>query len=216
MANTLHLVSTILFVLAIAFFLASVTMWFVLKIPAVYNDLTGKTAQKTIEQLREQTGAKRKRATYAAKNSGTLENKKEFSGLTTGNIPPTEALPQQMIGNVLPPTEALPQQRSSNAMPPTEMLSHGSAGNVLPPTEMLSHGNAGNVLPPTEMLSHGNAGNVLPPTEMLSHGNAGNVLPPTEMLSHNTVPTQQTSLLSNKEDWLLLEDIMIIHTDETL
>lgn len=61
MAETLSTLSTISFTVAVVFFLLSVFLCFLFKIPTVISDLTGRTARKSIAKMRsanEKTGAK--------------------------------------------------------------------------------------------------------------------------------------------------------------
>ena len=64
MAETLSTLSFISFLLAGVFFILGVFLWFFFHIPAVIGDLTGRTARKSIAQMRavnEKTGAKKYR-----------------------------------------------------------------------------------------------------------------------------------------------------------
>lgn len=61
MAATLSMISTISFVVSAISFAVAVFLWFRFKIPSVYGDLSGRTARKSIEQMRannEKSGAK--------------------------------------------------------------------------------------------------------------------------------------------------------------
>jgi hypothetical protein len=65
MAETLHTLSIISFVLSVIFIATAVVLWFVLKIPNVIGDLSGRNARKSIERMRqdnEKTGSKSQRA----------------------------------------------------------------------------------------------------------------------------------------------------------
>ena len=61
MAEVLHTLSTISFILAAVFVMLAIVLWFTLKIPNVIGDLSGRNARKSIEQMRqnnEKTGNK--------------------------------------------------------------------------------------------------------------------------------------------------------------
>lgn len=61
MAETLSMLSTISYVISGISFAVAVFLWFKFKIPAVYGDLSGRTARKSIAQMRannEKSGAK--------------------------------------------------------------------------------------------------------------------------------------------------------------
>lgn len=60
MADILHTVSVISFVAAGVFFVVVIALWFIFKIPSVMGDLSGRTARKSIERMRqknEKTGS---------------------------------------------------------------------------------------------------------------------------------------------------------------
>ena len=54
MAGTLHTLSIISFVLAVAFLILAAILWFVFKIPNVIGDLSGSNARKSIARMRQQ------------------------------------------------------------------------------------------------------------------------------------------------------------------
>ena len=53
MAETFNFISIISFIVALIFVVLAVVIWFVFKIPSVIGDLSGRTAKKTIENLRK-------------------------------------------------------------------------------------------------------------------------------------------------------------------
>lgn len=81
MADTLTMISMISFILAGVFAAMAVALWFVFKIPSVVGDLSGRTARKSIEQMRQnndKTGIKSYRTSNQnlerGKLTGTIEN----------------------------------------------------------------------------------------------------------------------------------------------
>ncbi len=52
MADTLSIISSIFFVAAGVFAVLAIALWFLFRIPAVIGDLSGRTAKKSIEQMR--------------------------------------------------------------------------------------------------------------------------------------------------------------------
>ncbi len=53
MAEILHTLSIISFVLAVLFVVIAIIFWFVFKIPNVIGDLSGHNARKSIAQMRQ-------------------------------------------------------------------------------------------------------------------------------------------------------------------
>lgn len=53
MAETYNLISIISFIVALIFTILAVVLWFAFKIPSVIGDLSGRTAKKSIENLRK-------------------------------------------------------------------------------------------------------------------------------------------------------------------
>lgn len=99
MAEILHTLSIISFVLAVLFVIMAIIFWFVFKIPNVIGDLSGHNARKSIAQMRqnnEKTGDKSykasKRNLDRGKLTGTMEgidksgNKNEETGLLKENL----------------------------------------------------------------------------------------------------------------------------------
>ncbi len=98
MAEILHTLSIISFVLAVLFVVIAIIFWFVFKIPNVIGDLSGHNAEKSIAQMRqnnEKTGDKSYKASKKnldrGKLTGTMEgigegNKNEETGLLNENL----------------------------------------------------------------------------------------------------------------------------------
>lgn len=84
MAELLNTISIILFIAAGIFAVLAIGLWFMLKIPAVIGDLSGRTAKKSIKNMRmnnEITGVKSyessRRNLERGKLTGTMEVKKK-------------------------------------------------------------------------------------------------------------------------------------------
>lgn len=75
MAQTLSTLSLISYILAAVFFLTGVVLFFVLRIPRVFNDYTGRTARKKIMKLRNTKESPEKSAASSA-GSGKSKKKK--------------------------------------------------------------------------------------------------------------------------------------------
>lgn len=54
MAEVLETISVVTIILAIFFLLVAIFFWFRFDIPTIFNDLTGRTAQKSIEKFRKE------------------------------------------------------------------------------------------------------------------------------------------------------------------
>lgn len=87
MAGTLHTLSIISFVLAVAFLILAIVLWFVFKILNVIGDLSGSNARKSIERMRQQnekSGDKSykssKKNLIRGKLTETMKDMKDFSG----------------------------------------------------------------------------------------------------------------------------------------
>lgn len=75
MAEILHTLSIISFVLAVLFVVIAIIFWFVFKIPNVIGDLSGHNARKSIAQMRqnnEKTGDKSYKASKKNLDRGKL------------------------------------------------------------------------------------------------------------------------------------------------
>lgn len=108
MAATLSMISTISFVVSGIAFALAVFLWFKFKIPAVYGDLSGRTARKSIAQMRENNeksgvksfrpsavNAERGKLTAAMTDSGKSQSKKKVTAADNG-MPETGLLAENM------------------------------------------------------------------------------------------------------------------------
>lgn len=81
MAETLSAISIISFIAAGVFAVIAIAIWFIFKIPSIMGDLSGRTARKSIERMRqnnEKTGVKSYKTSEKnlerGKLTGTIEN----------------------------------------------------------------------------------------------------------------------------------------------
>lgn len=114
MANTLQTLSIISFAIAAVCFVLAIFFWFFFKIPTVIGDLSGRTARKSIAQMRaaneksgvksykeSKTNAERGKVTATMPDSGKISKKKNVSG----NGKPDTGLLTQNNANVRDPEE---------------------------------------------------------------------------------------------------------------
>ena len=80
MADILHTLSVVSYILAVLFVVLAIVLWFIFKIPNVIGDLSGRNAKKSIARMRqnnEKTGDKSYRASEKnlarGKLTGTME-----------------------------------------------------------------------------------------------------------------------------------------------
>lgn len=86
-AEILSLISTISFVIAAISFVVAVFFWFNFKIPAVIGDLSGRTAKKSIAQMRannERVGGRGYRPSSTNARRGRLTDTMQHSSKLTG------------------------------------------------------------------------------------------------------------------------------------
>ena len=69
MAETLTLISTILYIVAGVSLFVSILLFFIFKIPSVISDLTGRTAKKSVEKMRSKN-IKKSSGSYASASKG--------------------------------------------------------------------------------------------------------------------------------------------------
>ncbi len=136
MAEILTIISKISFGLSAVAFVIAVALWFKYKIPKVYGDLSGRTAKRSIEEIRKENESSGKksfrpsavnlsRGKITEAMSGALGKKKTDTPVTekmdVSDVPPP----------VTAPTEELEQQ---TALLETEVLNETE---VLAETELL-------------------------------------------------------------------------------
>lgn len=80
MAHTYTLISTASFIMAGVFLIISSFLWFKFNIPKIVGDLSGRTAKKSIEKMRqdnEKTGKRQINVVYMADNKQNITEKIE-------------------------------------------------------------------------------------------------------------------------------------------
>lgn len=88
MADILHTLSIVSFILAVLFVVLAIALWFVFKIPNVIGDLSGRNARKSIARMRqnnERTGDKSYKASEENLARGKLTGTMEGMGKTEPN-----------------------------------------------------------------------------------------------------------------------------------
>lgn len=107
MADILDLLSTIAFIAAGAFFLLSVFLWFRFRVLSIINDLSGRTARKSIEQIR----ARNNMAASDYRKSGVKLNRSKRVNNGSG-AKPVPAITERLYGNPsdTPLTEVLAEK----------------------------------------------------------------------------------------------------------
>ena len=101
MADILHTLSIVSFVLAVLFVALAVVLWFVFKIPNVIGDLSGRNAKKSIARMRqnnERTGDKSYKTSEKNLARGKLTGTMEGTGKSTNpsNIEETGLLNENL------------------------------------------------------------------------------------------------------------------------
>ena len=205
----------------------TIFMYFKMNIPAIIGDLTGKTAEKQIQQIREQnakTGNKRYKPNVFNVERGSLTEKvNSIAGSVNSNnanyltsdrriplnvskITKDMSKPKQMAN--LPSDIDNPHNNLSSvnkfysdSSDRTELLSSNSEGVIFNETEVLN--DATEVLmEATQLLDNG--------TEVLSQVEGTTVLYPTEELHHD----DETE--AHKVDFKIIKDIKITHANERI
>lgn len=134
-------ISTVAFVLAAIFFIVAVILFFVLDIPAVLGELSGKTAAKQVAEIRAANkNAVAKRRTVSTSASTTQRTTSKLTQNTTNQLGKTG------------------QMRKTNTIDETELLS--------PETELLT--NETTLLGPETTLLSPETTLLSPETELLS------------------------------------------------
>ncbi len=226
-APVFRIISIVCFSIAGVSLLLALFLFFKFKIISVIGDLTGKTARKSIEKMREEnekSGVKSHRPTPLAKERGPItkpiEEYKlgETANATTpianaGQYPP----PDNLKGSFANGTAPMPGNRTDSAAP---------NGSNAPFDQQYAPGTAPIAQPNMNFGNNQNtrqtAGNV---TTSL-HQPAGNATTPLNQLLGNetTMLNEGTQVLRDKEvqkkiktkkvDMHLIQNIVLVHTDE--
>ncbi|MBQ9247981.1 MAG: hypothetical protein IJ171_05275 [Ruminococcus sp.] len=177
--------------LAVLCLILSVILFFVLKIPRVIGDLTGSTAKKAIESIRnqnEKSGDKVHKTSYVNKQRGRITDKMTDSGklIPTASVNEGGAMATAKISTTVLATQARESYEASLLEGNTEetTILDSSSGNE------------------TTVLSQ-NTGNE---TTVLSQG------------FYNPNTADETSILSQNEAnvFVIEYELTFIHTDEVI
>lgn len=180
-------ISIVAFVLAAIFFIVAVILFFVLDIPAVLGELSGKTAAKQVAEIR------------AANKNAVAKRRPVSTSPST-----TQRTTSKLVQNTTNQLGKTGQTRKANTIEETELLAENTGAEsyetelLQPETELLIN--------ETELLS--------PETELLT--NETTLLgPETTLLSpETTLLSPETTLLSPQVEFEIIQDVMIVHTEE--
>lgn len=200
---TINPVSIVFFILAGVFFIAAVYMFIRFNIPQVFGELSGKTARKSIEQMRNDN------AKSGSKKSHRPSPNAVERGRLTDEIEHSKSLQRQGDNSVNLPPKADPMPQQSGR---TDILP-GNEGNAVGslPTEMLDN--------TTEVLADNTAS---VGTEVLTP-NVGTELLASSIDSYESGETQlldnQTTVLQpevSQKGFKTVKSIVLIHTNEMI
>ena len=200
-SEILSLVSLISFALAAISLVVAVFIWFKFEIPAVISDLSGRTAKKSIQRLREDNEKSGKKI---FKSSTTNIER----GMLTDTMPDSEALKEDSrelkkhtdIGTK-PPKQNVKANKSIKQKTPARDTEETSllVDNEVAETDLLQTG----VLAESESIDFA-------PTEetgLLVEENGVNASPVEKI----TVPTHKGGI-----ELVMLEEIIFVHTEEVI
>lgn len=207
-ASTYQLLSTIAFGVAALCFAIAIYLLFRFKIIKIINDLSGRTARKTISKIREQneqSGSKFYGPHAAAEQRGKITDKMA----QTGDPNATDVLPDSDSTDVLPDsevTDVLPDSSSTDMLPdndPTDKLGF-TQYPIEEKTDILETEKS------TDVLNNENG------TGELNTSNETDVLNPNEITSNFTEELDMTEEPQKKTDLKTITSVVLIHTDERI
>ena len=147
MAETLSLLSIIFLIIAGVAFIAALFLFFYLRITKVVSDLSGRTAKKSIQSLRnrnEQTGSKSYRSSKTNKERGKITDAiPKKASKSSKDIIETGVLKEDKTEKLSEETEELSTHSSKAAM---EAMHYGEQNA----TEVLQQSNETTMLPPID------------------------------------------------------------------
>ena len=194
-AEILSLISTISFVVAAVSFALAVFLWFYFKIPAVIGDLSGRTAKKSIARIRtnnERAGGQGYRPSTTNADRGMLTDTMKHSRKLNADAKKQADAEQKIVVHKVAQAKA--------QSPETELLEENKANVQTTETELLDKPDG------TELL--------------VNENETAPLMEETIPLTEETAPlTEGTTLLaqqSNGKKLVMLDDIMLIHTDEVI
>ena len=212
MAETLSTLSIISFVIAAVLLAVAVFLWFFFKIPSVIGDLSGRTARKSIAQMRaanEKTGAK---AYKVSKNNAER-------GKLTETMHGIEKKQETASQKKAAPKKSGPLVREPAAADETAPLEEETA-KLLQEEERT--GPLGDML--TEPLLNQDTARLIDEdiTALLCEEETGKLTTeaPTELLTEKvSVSEGETELLAKPcpaKKLTIVEEVILIHTDESI
>lgn len=120
MVDILTTISIISFIATGVFTVVAIALWFVFKIPSVLGDLSGRTAKKSIEQMRqanEKTGVKSYRSSKENLRRGKLTDTMKDFNKNTQEMMETSLLQESMAKNsVSDATQLLLDEEQTEAL----------------------------------------------------------------------------------------------------
>lgn len=190
LAEVFNLISIIAFCIAIICFLISLFLWFKFKTPKIIGDLSGRTAKKSIEEIRktnEKSGVKVFRPTPMAVDRGRLTDSIETAGnkAKTAVQQPRNNVQVNINSGTGSPTDVLPRSNANSAYVGGEA------------TEVLKR-DAGE----TQVLNYSSDSG----TQLLDEG--------TQVLSPDDVQAAATASVTQNNDFNLIQNIELINTTE--
>lgn len=185
-AEILSMASRIFYVLAGIGAGLAVFFWFKFKIPAVIADLSGQTAKKSIEQIRK---FNEKSSGQSYKTDAVNEKRKRVE--KKGKSAAAKSAK-------VSPMERK-REKNQEQLPETGLLEESRAEyKEVPMTEVLDESLAGGA-----------------ETDLLGEEQTGLLLEETGMLTEETMPLDQSQTVSRVK-LVILEEVMLIHTDEQI
>lgn len=204
----LSMISLISFILAAISFVLAVFFWIRFNIPAVIGDLSGRTARKSIEKMRtnnEKTGKKDFTPSKTNLNRGKVTELMSESGKQSGKL--SGKLSEKLSGKLKEEKPVVEEQLETGLLDENMQTAYESEE-----TGLLSEVEQNE----TELLETG----VLEPdateTELLAESEETGLLVDdneTMLLTEETKPEVKTS---GNDVFTMIEEIMLIHTDEEI
>ena len=218
MTQTLQLLSTVAFAVAGACLILAVFLWFFFKIPSVIGDLSGRTARKSIARIREaneksgnksyvpsKINAARGKITAAMSETGTNTGQKENpeTGLLVENKVKSEDFDQTGILD----NDATGKLESDA----TGKLESDATGKLKSDATGKLESDATGKLNPnaTEKLDSDG-------TEMLYSEETGKLKSENKAMIHNNKENFESRKRSACKEMEIIEEVMIIHTEEEI
>lgn len=194
MTQTLQLLSTVAFAVAGACLILAVFLWFFFKIPGVIGDLSGRTARKSIARIRE-----------ANEKSGNKSYVPGKINVARGKITAAMSETGRNTGQKENPETGLLAENKvrSEDFDQTGILDNDSTGKLESDATGKLNPNA------TEKLDSDG-------TEMLYSEETGKLKPENTAMIHNNKENFESRKRSACKEMEIIEEVMIIHTEEEI